>query len=233
MLREKQNKILTFGFDDCEIHDRRLCSLFRKYGVKATFFLLSGQLSFRCDFHRYGEDTVVERVSPGEIKSTYAGMEVATHTCTHRCPIDDLETTVAASAEYLSSLCGYPVRGLAYPGGEYTEAHVRELSRLGILYARTTECTHSFALPDRLLAWGPTCKYDDPDMERLVNEFLKYEGTEPALFYIYGHSYELTRKEKPFDWDSFEDLLKKLSGRKDIWYATNMEIAEWRENLTL
>lgn len=229
MLRNEpaKNKILTFGFDDCEIHDRRLCQMFRKYGMKSTFFLLSGQLSFKCNFHRYGEDTTVERVSPDELKSTYAGMEIATHTVSHRCPVDDLENTVVKSAEYLSDLCGYPVNGLAYPGGEYTEDHIRKLKELGILYARTTECTHGFDLPDRLLAWPPTCKYDDPDILRIVENFLEYQGQEPALLYIYGHSYELTRKEAPYDWDSFESMLKKLSSRDDIWYATNSEIAEW------
>ena len=73
-------KILTFGFDDAEIHDERLADLFRAYGMKATFFLIAGQLSFRCDFHRYGEDTVVQRVSDEQIPYVYRGMEVASHT---------------------------------------------------------------------------------------------------------------------------------------------------------
>lgn len=227
MLLCKYPKILTFGFDDCEIHDRRLCGLFRKYGMKATFFLLSGQLSFRCSFHRYGEDTTVERVSPEELKTTYTDMEIATHTVSHNCPINDLKTTVADSAAYLSSLCGYPVNGLAYPGGVYTEDYIRKLPEFGILYARTTACTHAFGLPEQLLAWDPTCKYDDPDIDHIVDSFLGYQGNEPALLYIYGHSYELTRKEKPYDWDSFESLLQRLSGRKDVWYATNQQIAEW------
>jgi len=64
------NKILTFGFDDGEIYDRRLGTLFRKYGMKATFFLISDQLGFRCNFHRYGKDTIVERDSASEIPQT-------------------------------------------------------------------------------------------------------------------------------------------------------------------
>lgn len=221
------NKILTFGFDDCETYDRRLCDLFRKYHMKSTFFLISEQLSFKCEFHRYGEDTVVERVSPEEIRTTYAGMEVATHTANHRCPVDDMKNTVVKSAKYLSDLCGYPVNGMAYPGGDYTKQHIQKLNELGILYARTTKSTHGFDLPTQLLEWHPTCKYDDPDISDIVDRFLKYEGNEPALLYIYGHSYELTRKESPYDWDSFENLLKRLANQKNIWYATNKEIAEW------
>lgn len=224
-------RILTFGFDDAEIHDRRLCRLFRKYGMKATFFLISGQLSFSCAFHRYGEDTVVERVSAAEIPETYAGMEVASHTQAHRCDIGDLEQAVGKSVETLSACCGYPVRGLAYPGGVYTPEHIRLLPAYGIAYARTTGYAHGFSLPEEPLAWAPTCRYDDPDMDRLVEEFLASDGREPALFYIMGHSYELTRRQPPYDWDSFERLLRRLSGRPDVWYASNIEIVEWLQHV--
>ncbi|MBO5197167.1 MAG: polysaccharide deacetylase family protein [Lachnospiraceae bacterium] len=218
------NKYITFSFDDCEIYDRVLCDMFRRYGMKATFFLISDQLGFRCDFHRYGEDTVVERVAPEELKETYAGMEIASHTANHRCPVDDLENAVVKSAQYLSDLCGYKVEGMAYPGGQYTPEHVTELKRLGIQYARTVQVTHDFAVPREWLAWDPTCKYDDDHIMELADQFLEYQGEEPAVFHIYGHSYELTRKEKGCSFDDFERLLLKLSGREDIVYATNIEI---------
>ncbi len=220
-----KNKILTFGFDDCEIYDRRLCDLFRKYGMKATFFLISDQLGLRCDFHRYGEDTFVERVSPGELKTTYAGMEIASHTANHRCPAEDLESTLVRSCKELSALCGYEVDGLAYPGGHYTREHLEKLGNLGISYARTAASTHDFALPTEIFAWDPTCKYDDENIDCLAERFLGYEGEEPILFYIYGHSYELTRKDPGCNWKDFERLLQKLSGREDVWYATNREVA--------
>ncbi len=220
-------KILTFGFDDAEIHDERLADLFRAYGMKATFFLIAGQLSFRCDFHRYGEDTVVQRVSAEQIPCVYRGMEVASHTMEHRCEIDQLDTAVGASLRTLSACCGYPVRGLAYPGGVYTPEHVRRLPAYGVAYARTTQYTQGLSLPDEPLAWNPTCRYDDPQREHLAEEFLQYDGDEPALLYIAGHSYELTRKQAPYDWASFEELLRRLSGRPDVWYATNLEIVEW------
>lgn len=223
-----KNKIVTFGFDDCEMHDRRLCELFRKYGMKATFFLITDELGISCPFERYGEKIVVERVSEEEIPVTYQGMEVATHTAAHSCPIDGLDGAVFDSAKRLSALCGYEVCGMAYPGGHYTQEHVKRLKEKGLLYARTTEVTHNFALPGELLAWHPTCKYDDAETEYLVEQFLQYEGEEPILLYIYGHSYELTQKEEGHDWAYWEKILKKLSGREDIWYATNAEIAKWK-----
>ena len=221
-----KNKFLTFSFDDCEIYDRRLAELFRRCGMKATFFLISDQLGFRCDFHRYGEDTVVERVSPGELRETYAGMEVATHTASHRLSPEHLKEQVFDSAKALSQLCGYEVRGLAYPGGEYIPEYLEALRGSRIRYARTVDVTHDFAVPKEWLAWGPTCKYDDADIHALAEEFLHYKGAEPAIFHIYGHSYEMTRREPGCDLASFEALLRKLSGRQDIVYATNLEVME-------
>lgn len=221
-----KNKILTFGFDDCEIHDRRLAELFRKYNMKATFFLISDQLGFKCDFHRYGEDTVVERVSAEELKTTYKGMEVASHTANHQCTADDIEKTVLSSCEYLSKLSETRVDGMAYPGGHYDDNLLKALRQKGILYSRTTENTYNFALPEDLLKWHPTCKYDYEEIDRLADEFLNYNGEKPILFYIYGHSYELTQKEKGKDFCSFENLLQKLSNRDDVWYATNKQIAK-------
>lgn len=222
-----KNKILTFGFDDCEIYDRQLAELFRKYGMKATFFLLTGSFCEKIPFHRYGEDTVVERISKEEIPETYRGMEVASHTESHRCNPDDFYGTIGKSCETLSKNCGYEVNGFAYPGGHYTDELVESLKENGIIYARTATETYNFNLPKDLLKWDPTCKYDAENIEKLVDEFLEYNGDEPKLFYIYGHSYELTQKQegKSFDW--FEKILKKLSFRDDISYATNKEIAEW------
>ena len=43
------------------------------------------------------------------------------------------------------------------------------------------------------------------------------------MLYIWGHSYELITED---DWQRFDDLCRLLSGHDDIWYATNIEIAE-------
>ena len=44
-----RRKAVTFGFDDGEIHDRRLAEMLRQYGLKATFFLVSGQMGLTVD----------------------------------------------------------------------------------------------------------------------------------------------------------------------------------------
>ena len=41
---------------------------------------------------------------------------------------------------------------------------------------------------------------------------------------MWGHSYEFERTQ---GWKLLEDICEKLSGKKDIWYATNIEIYEY------
>ena len=55
---------VTFSYDDGNIADRRLCGIFDKYKLKATFNLISG---------RFGGDVVSE----GEIKELYKNHEIA------------------------------------------------------------------------------------------------------------------------------------------------------------
>ena len=124
-------------------------NLLRKFGMQATFFLISGQLGIRVPFYRYGEDTVVERVSAAKIPATYCGMEVASHTQFHRLPQEEKEIRreMEESLAVLSRACGYVVCGMAYPGGHCAQAQADTLRRMGLTYARLTEPTHDFAPP--------------------------------------------------------------------------------------
>lgn len=226
MFPNKKNKALTFGFDDCESYDRQLADMFRKYQLKSTFFLISDQLGRQYPHFRYGSETIVERVCNKEIRHTYRGMEVASHTRTHRAPFGELDTAVKESMQYLSTLCDNEVIGMAYPGGIYTEKHIQELRSLGVLYARTVNITKDFKLPTELLAWHPTCQYYNENIDELTDRFLE-DSQDDKLFYIYGHSYELENPDLRYGWERFEELCRRLSGRSDIWYATNGEIAKY------
>ena len=39
-----KTKALTMSYDDCQIYDRRLVSIFNQYGINGTFHLNSGNL---------------------------------------------------------------------------------------------------------------------------------------------------------------------------------------------
>ena len=46
------------------------------------------------------------------------------------------------------------------------------------------------------------------------------------LLYVWGHSYELDENN---GWTLLEDFCRRLGGQTDIWYATNIEIYDYRQ----
>ena len=44
--------------------------------------------------------------------------------------------------------------------------------------------------------------------------------------YVWGHSYEFDEQN---NWELIEDFCQYISDRKDIWYATNIEIRDYIE----
>ena len=117
---------------------------------------------------------------------------------------------------------------MAYPGGEYSQAHIEELKKLDVLYARTASQSNNFDIPDNLLAWNPTCHYASDKLGELTKSFLDNDN-KLKLFNIYGHSYELENPVLKYNWETFEIWCQKISNKPDIWYATNGEIAEYLE----
>jgi hypothetical protein len=61
----------------------------------------------------------------------------------------------------------------------------------------------------------------------LADEFINNTPAKnPYLFYLWGHSYEFERDK---NWDVIEAFFEKVSGREDVWYATNIEIFQYIE----
>ena len=42
--------------------------------------------------------------------------------------------------------------------------------------------------------------------------------------YVWGHSYEFNNND---NWNVIEEFCEYMGGREDIWYATNIEIADY------
>ena len=115
---------------------------------------------------------------------------------------------------------------MAYPGGSPEGNHDARVEKLirentGIKYARGVETNASFALQNDLIAFVPTVFHlDEEKMFSLANKFLEMDPEEPALFYIWGHSYEFDAWNY---WERFEEFCKLVSGKDDIFYCTNRE----------
>lgn len=235
-----KHKVLTMSYDDGKFADRRLVSIFNKYGIKGTFNLNSGLV----------DDGV--RIPTSEWKELYKGHEVATHTVTHptiaRCPNVAIIQEYLNDKQFLESVMGYPVRGHAYPNGSYSKQVARIMEDIGIKYGRIIgdyyadeyvvrqskeECkvdvvgdVNGFAFPENFYEWKATCHHNHNllgfgknfrDLKKKQNLY---------MMYVWGHSYEFDRDD---NWDLIESFCEMIGGQDDIWYATNIEIVDYME----
>ena len=92
-------------------------------------------------------------------------------------------------------------------------------------YCRTVISSNRFDIPRDWLRLQATCHHNDPKLNELANRFISATRVgEPLLFYLWGHSYEF---EADNNWELIEDLLAKIGGRDDTYYATNIEIYDY------
>ena len=219
-------KIITFSYDDGVKQDRRLIELFNKYGLKATFNINSGHLGKENWLNINGVKVDHTKIAPSEVKTLYAGHEVAVHTVNHpQLPYltdDEIVEEVERDREALSALAGYEVTGMAYPcaglqNSDRVEAILR--ARTGIKYARTISLSFSVQPTPNRMRYCPTAFHKDFEINRkLIDEFFASE--DDGIFYIWGHSYEFDVDDS---WDKLEDFCRYISNREGVLYLTNKE----------
>lgn len=223
-------KAITFSYDDGVTQDQRLITLFNKYGLKATFNLNSGLLGSGGGLVR--EDVTVAHVKPRpqEIKNIYKGHEVAAHTVTHpflpNMSDDEIIEQVEKDRIALSELVEYEVKGFAYPGGGINfNERIADVIRnnTGVKYCRTTVSSGNFEPQEDLFVFKPTV-YHHEEFDKLFElgeKFVNLKTDKPQIFYIWGHAYEFDIHNS---WERFEEFLKIISGKDDIFYGTNSEV---------
>ena len=210
-----KHKVLTLSYDDGKLEDRKLIEIMNRYGIKGTFHLNSGLIQ-------------PERIPSSEWKELYKGHEVSCHTVLHptiaRCPIEQVALQILEDRRELERVMGYPVRGLSYPNGSYSKEIVELLPKMGIEYSRVVGNTDDFAMPENFLTWKSTCHHNHNLLEN-GQRFLDLHKTQYLYrMYVWGHSYEFTNQN---NWDLIEEFCKMMSGKDDIWYATNIQIVDY------
>ncbi len=220
-------KAFTLSYDDGVKADLRLLSIMQKYGLKGTFNLNSRL--FDCE-NWHG------RMDEAETFNAFndSGQEVALHGARHiflnKVPLPEAIREVVDNRQYLESKFGRIIRGMAYAYNGFNEDIKRVLKDLGVAYARTTKPTYSFDIPQDWLELNPTCHHSDKRLNELTDRFLncsprdEFKHREGWLFYVWGHSYEY---DDNGNWDIIEDLGKRLCERRDVWFATNIEVYEY------
>jgi len=233
-----KQKAVTFSYDDGVSQDVRLSELFRSYGLKATFNINSDL------FGEKGRNST--RLTPEEIKVSIIdkGHEVATHGASHIASASASPTLCLKDAyecrRELEKTFDMIIRGMAYPdsgirsvsnGNDYQTVK-NILTYSGIAYSRSLGGDNDrFEMPLDFHAWMPTAHHDNPNLFDWIDKFNKIEYSDvraklnyPRLMYIWGHSYEFDMKN---NWERIEEIAKRLSGREDTWYATNIEIYDY------
>jgi len=235
---EGREKALTFSFDDGVEQDIWFAALLRANGMKGTFNVNAGLIPEkpvdRNDPALNAFQKIQRRMTVSQLKTLFSGnyMECATHGYTHA-QLEALDHPsmlweLMIDRMQLEALTGIPVVGHAYPMGTFSEDAAKGLAEAGLQYGRTTRATHSFTQPKNWLLLDPTAHYADREMPDLVGKFLSQRpeqtvnspAADPWLFYIWGHTYEF---EAYATWHYVEELIKKLAGRRDVWYCTNIE----------
>jgi len=223
MFPGNKRKAVTFSYDDGILQDERFIDILNKYGLKATFNINYGLLDNKGEWEHRG--VTVKRIDKDKVNDLYKGHEIACHSLSHPSLVDlndsDLNKELTLDKEGLEALTNRTMTGMAYPFGTFDDRVIDAMKEVGIKYGRTVEDTKAFDLPKDFYRWHPTCHHNDQDIYKLIDDFINDESDDLKLLYIWGHTYEFDMDD---NWDHFETIAKKLSHKKDVWYATNEEI---------
>ena len=221
-------KAVTLSYDDNVVYDKKLLKIIDEYGLKCTFNLNSG---------RFSENDGGRMMTEKETKSLFADSvhEIAVHGENHmslaECDRAFIAKEILSDRIAFEKLFGRIVKGMAYANGSYDDKTIEVLKSCGIKYARTTASTEKFDIPTDWLRLNPTCHHYNPKLNELAEGFLKdydendnYKHKTPKLFYMWGHAYEFNDRD---NWQVLEDFCRKIGGRSDVWYATNVEVYDY------
>ncbi len=221
LLKGGVHKVLTMSYDDGNYEgDTKLVSIFDKYGIKASFHL---------NGHNYVEGGwAYDKLC--ELKELYKNHEVSMHGFTHpfleRLPKHEVIREMQLDRASLEAFAGYPVRGMSYPFGSYSDTVLDVLDMLDIKYSRTTHATNGFSFPENFLTWHPTMHHNGGILKKL-EDFDKFYNNDISMFYVWGHSYEFNRENPALTWEGLEEFCEKASKLEDTWFATNIEIYDY------
>lgn len=228
--------VVTTSWDDGHVLDMRLAALLKKYAIKGSFYIAPR------DFESAKQD----RLTDAQIQELSQEFEIGAHTMTHRNLTDlgdaEAKKEIEDSKTYLEDVTGKPVQSFCYPRGNYAHKHVEMVQAAGFTYARTVR-RYSFSAKPALEAKTTLHCYDHwSDLWDIlvfskfnIFTFFRYYRHWDLLakalfdravatngsFHLWGHSWEIDMNK---DWERLEGVLKYISGRDGVDYATNGEL---------
>ena len=143
----------------------RMLPLLKKYGMKATVFIVSNETHNRWDTdHPTNPDTRVELLTPEEIRRVDQSgvIEIGGHTLSHA-KLDEItpeeqRLEIIGNKKQLEEIVGHPLLCFAYPYGNLNESAKREAQAAGYAFAVATDS-------------GPRVLHQDRFQIRRINVF--------------------------------------------------------------
>ena len=220
------HKAVTLRFDDGPDSDRKMVDLLNRYDLKATFYLVGSFLERE------------KGINIDEVNTLYKGHEIANHTFFHKDPSrhiltsEDVENELELGKRFLEKLTNNAVSGYAYVCSTYgnigADEYKRILTKTAHKYAIMGRETYCFEpdINDRFDI-GQSFRFKDDMLLEKASEFCKLDTQHLTIMLVMAHTYEFDDPKYNCSWQKVEDFYKTVSGRSDIWYATNGEVIEY------
>jgi peptidoglycan-N-acetylglucosamine deacetylase len=227
-----KNKAFNITYDDGVLQDKRFIELLDKYNIKGTFNLNSHLMETEFEW-QHDNGTIIKRLSKDVATNLYSHHEVASHTLTHpymyNLSQDQIIKELKTDKENLSLLFNRDICGFALPFDYYNDTIKSSVIECGFEYARITQVSHSYLIPDDFYAWTPSIFHTENNLLDFVNEFLECQD-ELALCQIAGHSYDLDIEQM---WDTINSIIEIISNNKDIISMTHLEIVRYIKSMRM
>lgn len=225
--------LLTTSWDDGQKIDLKLAELLIKYGIRGTFYVTKSYY----DPLPLGKQDIVEISRVHEI-----GAHTLNHVDLTNIPASEAKSEIEESKSYIEQLLGYQVKMFCYPFGKYHKEIIEIVQNAGFIGARTCHLGN-FDLPDNPYQWqitlhssngSPLATFEIWRRHRIsIRSLLDWETRAKLLFdlalknggvyHLWGHASEINKNN---DWEKLERVLKYVSNKERVKYATNGEIIE-------
>ena len=221
-----KTKAFNISYDDGVIQDIRIVELLNRYGLKGTFNLNYGLMKSGFTWqHECG--MTVRRLHERDACAIYQGHEIASHSYSHPY-FDNMEEgeilkELGADKFFLERLTGREVAGYATPFYYYSDLMADSVRQCGFAYARISEESNEYSIPQDFYHWRGSKFHWDADLENFVQGFLQTEQ-ELALCQLVGHSYDLDVLNL---WDKMEHICSSVGNAPDVWPATHIELVRY------
>jgi len=225
-----KSKAFNISYDDGVVQDIRFVELLNRYGLKGTFNLNYGLMQSGFTWqHECG--MTIRRLRREEVCALYEGHEIASHSYSH--PYFDEMSEMEILRElgsdkfFLEKLTGCEVAGYATPFYFYSDRMADCVRHCGFAYARISEESNDYSIPEDFYHWRGSKFHWDEDLEEFVRRFLETDQ-ELALCQIVGHSYDLDVMN---GWNTLERICHAVGNARDVWAATHIQLVRYLRSM--